>query len=149
MKVLFTGTYNRTGKETGSVYEIAQKTSDINFSAMVQVWNFTLLNQPTDYVYYFGFFTQRIDSYEIPPPQPTNSILNEQVFLTITQNKTVIGSLNSTTVYPDNGTETISSRGFADYTAFTASGVLSKVKRVRITFMEDLNRKVEFYGCGP
>ena len=144
MKVVYTGVYTRTGKETGSVYSISSETSDINYSGITQVWNFTLLDAPPDYVYYWGFLTQRINSYETAT---TNSVLVEQVFLTITQNGTVIGSLNAQTTYPDNGTGNVSSRGFADYPVFNVSGVLCKIKTVHIDFFQDKSRTVLFYGC--
>jgi hypothetical protein len=144
MKTLYTGTYTRTGIETGSVYSISTETSDINYSAISQIWNFTLDNAPTDYVYYWGFTTQRINSYIT---DTTNSILNEEIFLTITQAGLVVGALNAKTTYPDNGTGYVSSRGFADYSVFTGSGVLRNVKRVRINFLENQSRTVLFYGC--
>jgi len=142
---LFTGTYTVDGKETSSVYAISKETSVNNFSEFVQIWNFTLEDQPGDYVYYFGSNTQRINSYDTTPKN--KSILNEEVFLTITRDDVVIGSLNAKTTYPDEGTGSISEKGTASYPTFTASGILRKVIRVRIDFLDNIHRKVYFLGC--
>lgn len=144
---LFTGTYTRNGYETYSEYKIKKaKTCLINSSTINQVWDFKLDNPPSDdWVYYFGFYTQRIKSYDTTPKNKT--LLDEEIFLTITQDDVVIGSLNAKTTYPDAGSGSISSEGFAIYPTFTANGELAIVTAVRIDFFNDGSRNVSFLSA--
>lgn len=104
---------------------------------------------PATYVAHFGFQTQRINSF---PNSVYTSILDEEVFLTITDtdtasaNQTVLGSVNAKITYPDKGETDISSKGQTTYPVYLATGILSQVSQVRIVFNSDLSRRVTFFG---
>ena len=114
--------------------------------------NFTIVEPPlpASYVFYFGFQTQRVNTFS--GTTPYTSILDEEVFLTIanadpvTQNQTVIGSLNAKITYPDKGQADISSEGQTVYPVYLATGILSDVAQVRIVFNADLSRNVTLLG---
>lgn len=144
--VLFTGSYSRNGTETGSTYGIESTNppgSLVNASEIYQILDFVLDQGPSRSVNYFGSQTQRLSSY---PTDPTVSVIIELLFLSVTVDGVIVGSLNAQTSYPDKGSGSVSSAGEATYPVFTASGFLSGVKSVLITFFPDKTRLVRFVG---
>lgn len=141
MVILYEGAYNRNGPESHNVYAIESQTSPNNYSSIGLVLSFRLVKSiyrriPPNYVYYFGFQTQRINANE------EYSLLNEQVFFTIQQTGKVVGSVTAVISYPDKGTGDTSSEGVTDYPVYASSGILKNVVTIRIRFNADLSRNV-------
>jgi len=82
MVIVYEGVYDRKGPETYNIYAIQSQSSPDNYSSQVIQQTFTLVQSaygeiPADWVYYFGFTTQRINDNK------EYSLLNEQIFFTI------------------------------------------------------------------
>lgn len=125
------------------MYAILSKTSPDNYSSMSVLKDFRFVRSlyrkiPSNYVYYFGFQSQRVDA------NPEYSLLSENVFLTVQQEGKVVGSVTATISYPDKGSGDTSSPGVTDYPVYASSGILKNVVIVRIRFNPDLSRNVYF-----
>lgn len=143
MVVCYRGEYTRTGKESTSVYAIKEETSTENFSSLIQIWNFRFLDESLkDKIIYFGFQTQRLNSY------PGITILLEIIFCTVTnENNEIIGNLLGQITYPDKGSGDVSSPGTSIYNVYSSQGIFQKIKCIKIQFFPDLSRKVYFCGA--
>jgi len=138
----YTAAYSRNSTESKNIYEIKEKTSEINDSSIYQIWDFTFTsgNVPPNSTYYFGFQTQRLNSFD------PFSLLVEQLFCTVTNDKNIVlGNVLGQITYPDKGSGSISSQGSAIYQIYSSSGIFKSIRKVKIIFKADLTRDVFFY----
>jgi len=137
-----------TGKETINVYVISGSPPPAtNYSSTSQMWDFTLDDQPDTNVYFFGAQTQRVPSYP-DIDDKSYTLLYEQLFLSVLDRTTdtIIGFVNATLAYPDQGTSDITSAGQFDYRVFSASGIFEGATTWRTTFFSDGTRRISIIG---